>query len=60
MKLNDLRPVAKAVAGGVAAGLAALAVALDGGVTAAEWVAVAVATLGGTGLVYTVPNKPAA
>jgi hypothetical protein len=48
---------AKAVTGALIAGLTALLPALDdGAVTAAEWVVVAVATLGALGLVWAVPN----
>lgn len=48
----------KAVYGGVAAGLGSLYLALgSGGVTAQEWVAVAIAALGTSGVVWGVPNK---
>lgn len=50
--------VAKAIAGGIAAGLAALGTALtDGAVSPAEWVAVASAVLAGTGIVYASPTN---
>jgi hypothetical protein len=64
----SLAPVAKAIAGavvgGILAGLAALAVALQtDGITAAEWVAVASATIAAGaasgGVVWRVPNGPA-
>lgn len=49
---------AKAIMGGVVAGLGALGTALaDGQVTATEWVVVASAVVAGLGLVWGVPNK---
>jgi hypothetical protein len=52
---------AKAVVGGLAAGVAALTPALaDGTVSAGEWVTIAIAVLGGAGLIAVVPNKAAA
>jgi hypothetical protein len=49
---------AKAIAGGVAVGLATLSTFwADGTVSGQDWLAVAVAAIGGTGLVYAVPNK---
>ncbi|WP_053205848.1 hypothetical protein [Jiangella muralis] len=54
--MSRLAPYAKAVAGGLAAGLAALGTALtDGAVSPAEWVAVASAFLAGTGIVAAAP-----
>lgn len=48
-----LREQAKAVVGGVLAGLGSLATAVtDSSVTAPEWVAVAIAAVGAYGLVY--------
>lgn len=56
--MKRLAPYAKAVAGGLAAGLAALGTALsDGAVSPAEWVAVASAFLAGTGIVYAAPKN---
>jgi hypothetical protein len=59
--LKSMAPYAKAVAGAVVAGLTALLPAIqDGnGVSAAEWIVVAIAVLGGLGIVYAVPNRPA-
>lgn len=49
---------AKAVAGGLVAGSAALTAALsDNHVTTAEWVTIVVAAVAGTGLVGLIPNK---
>lgn len=54
------KPYAKAIGGGLAAGLAALGTALaDNQVTPLEWTVVAGAVLVGLGVVYTVPNRPA-
>ena len=54
------KPYAKAIVGALVAGLTALGTALaDDTVTGAEWVGVAVATLGALGIVYAVPNRPA-
>ncbi|MFE9955822.1 hypothetical protein [Micromonospora sp. NPDC005299] len=54
------KPYAKAVVGGLVAGLTAFGTALaDDRVTNAEWVGVGLATLAALGLVYAVPNKPA-
>lgn len=48
---------AKAVAGGLAAGAAALSAALiDNQVSGGEWVTIIVAAVGGTGLVAWIPN----
>lgn len=52
-------PYRKAIAGGILAGLAAYAVAADGGVTAVECAKIAAAVVTGSGLVYAVPNRPA-
>lgn len=50
---------AKAIMGGLTAGLAALGTALaDGQVTATEWVVVAGAVVAGLGFVWGVPNAP--
>lgn len=49
---------AKAIMGGLTAGLSALGTALaDGQVAATEWVVVAAAVVAGLGLVWGVPNK---
>ena len=56
----NVKPYAKAIVGGLLAGLGALGTALvDNTVTPAEWVGVATATLAGLGIVYAVPNRPA-
>jgi len=56
----NVSPYAKAILGGVVSGLSAAAVALgDGAVSPVEWIAVALAAIAGTGIVYAVPNKPA-
>lgn len=50
---------AKAIMGGLTAGLGALGTALaDGQVTAIEWVLVAAAVVAGLGFVWGVPNTP--
>lgn len=52
--------IAKCIVGGALAGLAALGTALaDGGVTAPEWVGVAVAAIGTGEAVYWTRNAPA-
>lgn len=49
---------AKAIAGAVAAGAAALVTALnDDVVTAGEWITVALALVGGLGVVYAAPKN---
>lgn len=54
-----VREIAKAIAGGLVAGLTSLQAALDdGGVTAQEWVAAGIAALVGLGVVWAVPNQP--
>lgn len=50
---------AKAIVGALVAGLTALPPALDGGVTAAEWVVAAVGFLVALGTVWAVPNASA-
>ena len=53
-----IKPYAKAIVGGLVAGLTALGTAMtDDTVTTAEWVGVAVATLGALGIVYATPNR---
>jgi hypothetical protein len=62
MSWTDQIPrVSKAIAGGVTGLAAALTQALlDGQITSGEWITIAVATLGGAGLVYVAPkNKDA-
>ena len=57
--MNTILRYAKAVAGGLAAGVAALTPALaDGTVTGAEWLTIAIAVLAGAGIIAVVPNKP--
>ena len=48
---------AKAVVGAILAGLGALATALTDGITATEWVLVAIATLGSFGMVWATKNS---
>lgn len=51
---------AKAIVGGLAAGAAAAATAVqDGTITAGEGVTIALAVLGALGITWAVPNKPA-
>jgi sugar phosphate permease len=57
--MNTFAPYAKAILGALIAGLTALGTALtDGGVSASEWVAAAIATLVALGAVYAIPNAP--
>lgn len=52
---------AKAVAGGVVAGAAAVTAATaDGHVSLTEWLVIAGAVIAGSGIVAAVPNKPPA
>lgn len=54
----SITPYMKAVVGGLAAGLAALGTAMtDDKITSAEWVGVAVATIGALSFVYATPNR---
>lgn len=54
----SVRPFMKAIVGGLVAGLTTLGTAMiDNTVTTVEWVAVAVAALGGLGVVYATPNR---
>jgi hypothetical protein len=48
---------AKAIVGALIAGLSVLAGAVGDGVSAQEWITVAVATLTGFGVVFGVPNR---
>ena len=57
--MDKFAPYAKAIVGGLASGLAVLAGVLDGGVTAEEWINVALAVLGVGGATYAVPNRRA-
>lgn len=58
--MDAIKPYAKAVVGGIVAGLGALATALsDGAVDGVEVIGVVLAFIAGTGFVYSVPNKPA-
>ena len=61
--MKRIAPYRKAVAAGVVAFAAALAVVVTGNeslgdVTLAEWLGVVIATLAASGVVYAVPNKP--
>lgn len=49
---------AKALIAAALAGLASAQAALPDGITQAEWVAIAIATLSGLGIVAAVPNRP--
>ena len=52
--------IAKAIAGALSAAGAALLTAMaDGGVTATEWVVIAIAAVGGFAAVWATPNAPA-
>lgn len=54
----SISPYMKALVGGLVAGLATLGTAMtDDKITTAEWVGVAVATLGALGIVYATPNR---
>lgn len=54
----SIRPYMKAIVGGLVAGLTALGTAMtDDTVSTAEWVGIAVATLGALGIVYATPNR---
>lgn len=56
--MNSISPYAKAFVGSAVAGLTALGTALaDNGVTAQEWVGVALAVFATFGLVRQVPNS---
>lgn len=57
--MASIKPYMKSIVGGLVAGLTVLGTAMiDGTVTNAEWVGVAVATLGALGIVYATPNRP--
>lgn len=56
----SIKPYLKAVVGALVAGLGTLATAMaDDAVSTAEWVAVAIATLGALGIIYATPNREA-
>jgi hypothetical protein len=55
--VKKFSPYYKAAAGFLAAALVAYLGATDGGVTSQEWLTIVLAGLGGSGLVYVVPNK---
>lgn len=58
--MSKLNPYAKAIVGGLVAGLGAYQTALmDGSVTAAEWAGVAIAALTAAAAVWATANKPA-
>jgi hypothetical protein len=54
--MSNPREYAKAIVGALVAGLSVLAGAVGDGVSAQEWITVAVAALGGLGIVYATPN----
>ena len=57
--MNALKPIAKAIVGGLTAGAAAgVTAALDERISMGEWWAIALAFLTGLGVVYAVPNQP--
>lgn len=54
--MDKFKPISKAIAGGLVGALTALGTALiDGAVTPAEWVSVALAAIIGSGIVYAAP-----
>lgn len=54
----SITPYMKAIVGGLVAGLTALGTAMtDDKITNAEWVGVAIATLGALGIIYATPNR---
>jgi hypothetical protein len=55
--LERIPEIAKAIAGGLTTGAAAMSQALPNGVDTAEWLTIAVAFLVGSGVVYAVPNR---
>lgn len=57
--MSKLNPYAKAIAGGLVAGLFAWLGVRDGGITSEEWTTVLFAVVSGSGLVWLVPNVPA-
>lgn len=57
--MNSIKPYLKAVAGGIATGLAFAIPVVDNGIVPSEALGIALAVLTGAGIVYGVPNKPA-
>ena len=57
--MTRIAPYAKALCAALAVGAASLAQAAGDGITAQESLTAAALVLGGGGLVYIVPNKPA-
>ena len=58
--MDAIKPYAKAIVGGVVAGLGAAATALsDNAIDNVEIIGIILAFIAGTGFVYAVPNKPA-
>lgn len=55
--MKTIAPYAKAVAGGVATALAFAIPVVDDGLKASEVLGIALAFLGGLGIVYQVPNR---
>jgi hypothetical protein len=55
--MSKIAPYQKAIAGFIGAAIVAYLGATDGGVTGHEWLEILVAGLGGSGLIYLVPNK---
>jgi hypothetical protein len=59
MTLSTVAQYAKAIVGGIGAGIAAyVPAASDGHVTSGEWWTIVVAVLAGAGVIAAVPNKP--
>lgn len=58
--MNHLAPYAKAIVGGIVAGLGTAATALaENGISDVEWIGIVLAFIAGTGFVYAIPNRPA-
>lgn len=55
--MTKLAPIAKAVVGALVAGLTAILTALPDGITTAEWISAAIATLTVGGGVYAAPKN---
>jgi len=51
-----MRVYAKAIAGTAVAGLGAVLLVLDGGITTAEWIGVAITVITAAGTIWAVPN----
>jgi hypothetical protein len=58
--LSKVPTIAKALTAGVTAFGSAFTLALPNGITAGEWVSIAVATAIATAAVWAIPNKPEA